>query len=80
MNVLKHSVLAVMTGSALFLAGCGGSDSDGAAKDPNASSFGSGSDRVTSPVITTQAVVTVDNASELASQQRAVLKRSFWMT
>ncbi|MCP5207991.1 MAG: hypothetical protein H7A01_12350 [Hahellaceae bacterium] len=66
MNVLKHSVLAVMTGSALFLAGCGGSDSDGAAKDPNASSFGSGSDRVKSPVITTQAVVTVDNASELA--------------
>lgn len=76
MNVLKHSILAVMAGSALVLAGCGGSDSGGGAKDPNASSLGSGSDRVKSPVITTQAVVTVDNASELAVAAARGIKKT----
>jgi hypothetical protein len=66
MSVYKQSILAIVAGSALFLAGCGGSDSSNSPADPNASSYGTGTDRVKSPVITTQAVVTVDNASELA--------------
>lgn len=65
MKMLSQSILVVLTGSLTLLGGCGGSSSDNNSPSET-SALGSGSLRVKSPVIETQAVVTADNTTALA--------------
>jgi hypothetical protein len=74
LNRLNQTLCTLVGASTLLLAGCGGS-SGGDTSDPDISALGSGSLRVKSPVVTTQAEVTVENSTELAETAARGIKK-----